>query len=265
MARANTYKPIPKPIARKKSWQERWRQLRFHAPWRKSYTTLLIAMAFITLLGYASYWGNQKMVLTTWQVDESEASELFEAQIAATMQAFEHQGFWQTRPAQIRATLLNEIPDLAEVTVRRNLPNQINIHITPREPIAIWVDKDMTYLTDNTAFFYQSTRPDLLVNTPILRMKAEELLDATMALSDVKKQYPRLYQRISEFIFEDDFLKINLLHGEQWLLQKKEPLKQIAMLVKLLENHRWKSQLWRVDIRLKQRLFLRPAPLEGAI
>ncbi|MDQ7010938.1 MAG: hypothetical protein Q9M29_03870, partial [Mariprofundaceae bacterium] len=107
--------------------------------WRKHAMRLTAAAAVLIVAGGTGIWLNQVLSVSHWDIAApDELRRPIEQQLRATSEL----DFLHSRPAVVRAALMDAIPDIAEVHVRRILPHSLSIQARARIPVALWQDTD---------------------------------------------------------------------------------------------------------------------------
>lgn len=122
------------PIVQKTKHE--WRMPRIRLPWRGLFTSALVV---------ASAFGFHKWI-NHWQIDRVHVSGEFNAWSSSSLQKYAKgmvgQGFLSADITALRERL-QTLPLIQTVTVKKQWPNHIHIHITEALPIAIWNDTQL--------------------------------------------------------------------------------------------------------------------------
>jgi len=252
--------------------------------WKQIATTSFISLVlFVGAL--SGIWSlNQSLSIKHWDIY---ASTPLKADIEHALNDMDKLDFWHSRPALLRKQLLNKIPDLADIQIQRQLPSSLVIHVTPRQAIALWFNKvglnkdggnkdgfnkntakqqGQLYLVDEHGTAYRARKHGESSDFPVLRMQQKHLVEACQWLATLKKEQPQWFARSSELFASPTGWKLNLVAGQQWQIPfGPRGLKNIAQLSNILKQPRWHAGNWRIDTRLENRWFLRPATHEGVI
>jgi len=238
--------------------------------WKKIALTSVISLVLFTG-ALSGIWSlSQSLSIKHWDIY---ATAPLKADIEHALSDMNELDFWHSRPALLRKALLNKIPDLADIQIQRQLPNSLVIHVTPRQAIALWFNKDggnkqqgQLYLVDEQGIAYRARKHGESSDLPVLRMQQKHLAAACQWLATLKKEQPQWFARSSELFASPTGWKLNLVAGQQWQIPfGPRGLKNIAQLIHILEQPRWHAGNWRIDTRLEKRWFLRPATHEGVI
>jgi len=251
MSRANRRRPPAKP--------------KQHS-WRKPIRRLATATAMLMLAGGGGLWLNGVLNITHWEIV---APDELRRPIEQQLSAIPELDFLHSRPAVVRTTLMNAIPDIAEVHVRRILPHSLFIQASARMPVALWQDADgVIRLVDMHGVAYREMRSGEMFDLPVLRLPQQQLASASALLAELRDLDGDRYAHISELASTHDGWKLYFERGQYWLIPRSstEVMKQrIKSLVALLKQPRWRSKKWRIDARMNTRWFIRPAKQEGVI
>ncbi|MCF7821320.1 MAG: hypothetical protein K9M17_02625, partial [Mariprofundaceae bacterium] len=93
---------------------------------------------------------NRTFSVSEWKIEVVESSpSSLHAEINHSLASIQANDFWSTRPVTIRNQLLQALPDLEEVYIRRNLPGSLHLHAVARSPVALWKKQEGSiYLVD---------------------------------------------------------------------------------------------------------------------
>jgi len=243
-------------------------------PWKRICLTSIssILVLGITITGLWVF--NQKLSIKHWDIY---ASPTLKKDITQALSDMETLDFWHSRPALLREILLRRIPDLADIQIQRQLPHHLIIHTTPRQAIALWLNKHTNsnnakkqsaqlFLVDEHGMAYRALRHGEFSDLPVLRMPTKNLRAACQWLAMLKKQQPQWFARSSELFAMPTGWKLNLAAGQQWQIPYgPRGLQTIERISTILKQPRWQAGNWRIDTRMEKRWFLRPAKHEGVI
>jgi len=244
----------------------------FH--WKQIALTSFVSLVVLAGILSGAWSLNQNLSIKHWNIH---AAAPLKADIEHALNNMDKLDFWHSRPALLREQLLNKVPDLAEINIQRQLPNTLVIHVTPRQAIALWLNKGevngkasneqgQLYLVDEQGIAYRARRHGESSDLPVLRMQQDHLVAACQWLATLKKEEPQWFARSSELFASHTGWKLNLIAGQQWQVPfGARGLKSILQLSSILKQPRWHSGNWRIDTRLENRWFLRPAAHEGVI
>ncbi|MDQ6968083.1 MAG: FtsQ-type POTRA domain-containing protein [Mariprofundaceae bacterium] len=242
--------------------------------WKQLGLTSFISLIVLTA-ALSGLWSlNQKLSIKHWTIY---AAAPLKADIEHALKGMKELDFWHSRPALLRTQLLDKVPDLADIQIQRQLPNRLVIHVTPRQAIALWSNKngfnkntnnkqEQLYLVDEHGIPYRARKHGEPSDLPVLRMQQNYLVAACQWLTALKKEQPQWFTRSSELFATPTGWKLNLVAGQQWHIPfGPRGLKDITQLSNILKQPRWHVGNWRIDTRLGNRWFLRPATHEGVI
>ncbi|WP_038247777.1 cell division protein FtsQ/DivIB [Ghiorsea bivora] len=232
--------------------------------WLKPLQAVLVASAVITVLGFSAIQLNQEMTVTHWQIDSPAHIKKPIALYFAHKQAFD---FWHTRAAVIQRDLTALIPDIQRIEVSRVLPDGLLIKASARKPIALWenvsakADKKVM-LVDEQGVAYRPILRGENLDLPLFRLQPDNLKVATAVLHHLRVNMPERVQALSEVIVERQDWRLNFAHGEQWLLNQESLQDDLPKVLNILSQPRWARRHWRMDARIPERWFIRPAKQE---
>jgi len=239
-----------------------------HMRVRKRIMTSAAVILVTALTGASAYGLNRYFTVSDWHVALDRPSTLpLEQMIDEQLSQMENLDFWRSRPALLRQKLLATIPDLDEVHIRRQLPHALEIHAEPRVPVALWQkEAGKIFLVDAEGHAYRQLSAHEDADLPVLRMSPEHLAAAGRSLQQLQQTMPRFFAQVSEVFATGHDWKFNFARGQQWLISAEEmagtPFHSLAA---LLDKPRWQAGNWRIDMRIENRWFLRPAGQEGVI
>jgi len=214
------------------------------------------------VMGSAVMHFNQKLSVTHWSV---EADSELQIKIEQFLEAQTDLDFWHTRAAVMQAALLTHIPDIKTLEVSRILPHDLRIKATSRSALALWENKDKpshVMLVDADAVAYRPLHRGENVDLPLLRLSQNELEQAMSLLHALRQQDINKLAHLSELIVVNQQWRLNFAHGEQWLFQQEKIEQDLKQVVAILGQPRWLQNYWRMDARMPQRWFIRPAKQE---
>lgn len=232
--------------------------------WLKPLQMIGIVSSVVALAGFVAIQFNQKMTVTYWQID---APSQIKKPIAAYFEHKEKFDFWHTRASVVQEDLMLSIPDIQDIEVNRVLPGGLLVKATARQPIALWeniteeVGKKVM-LVDERGVAYRPILRGENLDLPLLRLKAEHLAIATAVLQHLSVNMPQRAQALSEVIVERHDWRLNFAHGEQWQFNQESLQDDLYKVLTILSQPRWARGHWRMDARISERWFIRPAKQE---
>lgn len=227
-----------------------------------------MAIMAVLLLGSSVYGLNRYFTVSEWSIALDRPTHLpIEQMIGTELEQMPHLDFWHSRPALLREQLLANIPDLASVQIRRALPHALEIHATARVPVALWQQEaGKILLVDAHGHAYRQLDTHEDADLPVLRMSREHLAAAGRSLQRMQQSMPRFFAEVSEVFATGHDWKFNFSRGQQWLVSAEEMERNpFSSLSALFDKPRWQAGQWRIDMRIENRWFLRPARQEGVI
>ncbi len=232
--------------------------------WFKPLQVVLIASTVIAVLGFSTMKLNQEMTVTYWKIDSPEHIKKPISVYFANKESFD---FWHTRAAVIQRDLTALIPDIQRIEVSRILPDGLLIKATARQPIALWenvaakTDK-VVMLVDEQGVAYRPILRGEQLDLPLFRLDASRLKTATAVLHHLSVNMPERAQALSEVIVERQAWRLNFARGEQWQLNQASLQDDLPKVLSILSQPRWARGHWRMDARIPERWFIRPAKQE---
>lgn len=255
MSRSNTRQPSSV------SWKLRFEQAcSTGSQWAMPLFSVVVLVAMGVLL-------NDWFRVTQWEVQaEPVLKDQIQQVLKSTDDGLSRRDFIHSSPSQIQQLLLNRIPDIASADVRRQLPNRLLIVAQEKQSIALWQkSSESIYLVDERGTPYREVRPFESFDLPLLRIRKDELVGAARLMVALK-QMPEWYAKASEVFAEFSGWKINFHEQQQWRLPfgqgAEDDLKQLARMLKKTD---WSKQAWRINTRMGERWFFRPARQGGLV
>ena len=92
-----------------------------------------------------------------------------------------------------------------------------------------------------------------------------ELTKAAALLTHLKGLSHGLFAHLSEMDAIDGAWKLYFDHGESWVIPQHGAIRRVDRLVALIEQPRWRKDAWRIDARMDNRWFIRPASSKEVI
>ena len=167
--------------------------------------------------------------------------------------------FVHTFPPLMRRRLLAAIPELADVRISRSMRGTLEITAVPRRAVANWVGPEGHMLlidADGTAYPGTERVAPIL---PMLRVPEAELAKAGALLAHLAGLSPERFAQLSEMVALDGAWKLYFDRGESWVIPQHGAIRRVDRLYALMSEPRWHKDAWRVDARMDDRWFIRPA------
>ena len=223
---------------------------------------MLRTAGFIGLVAAASAAGawslaslNTALSVTSWHVD---APRSLRAAIQAQLKG-QSMDFVHTFPPLMRRRLLAAIPELSDVRITRRMSGVLEITAVPRQPVANWVGPaGHMLLVDANGTAYPGTERVAPI-LPMLRVPAAELAKASALLGHLAGLSRNKYAHLSEMVAIDGAWKLYFDRGESWVIPQHGATDRVDRLYALMAEPRWHKDAWRVDARMDNRWFIRPA------
>ncbi|MDQ6989326.1 MAG: hypothetical protein Q9M19_05535 [Mariprofundaceae bacterium] len=229
-----------------------------YRPWLQPMLWSLVVLVVIL-----SMWRlNQALAVSQWEI---QAEQGLKQQIDDFLSQQEHMDFWSSRASVLQTQLFAAIPDIQDVEVRRVLPDGLFVQAVGRVPLALWTDSQgqAVMLLDYKANAYRALKAGEAVDLPVMRLPKADLQHALKLLRLLQVDEKRM-SALSEVIVEGQRWRLNFGHGEQWQLHVSNLEQDLQRIMHILEQSRWNSAYWRMDARIPQRWFIRPA-MQGVI
>jgi len=226
---------------------------------------LCVVVAGLTLVLGCGWWLNQALSVEVWTIRG--VPEGLETAIDTEINTMETRDFIHVWPSGLRHILLTRLPDLADVSVARRLPDRLEIIARERMPVALWQGPDgKVLLVDRKTVPYRALRRGEQLDLPLLRMSHESLGDAVKILLTMKRENTYRYEHLSELIGKDGSWRFNFERGQSWLLPRGNAGGQrMQDVIALMQQKRWRGGDWRIDARLPTRWFIRKSKMGGVV
>jgi len=231
---------------------------------RKLAAALLAPVLSMSGLMAGAWWLNDALRVQQWHVrGDAAVRPMSEAALQRMLAG--HNDLWHTWPSRLRASLLAELPDLADAQVSRRLDGVLEVRVVARKPVVLWWRDDAVWLVDAEGHAYRPLRKGEWPDLPLLRMPEERLVRAIALLAQIQRAMPGRLARISEVHAEAEGWKIIMSRGEMWLLPEQGAARRLRRLAEVLSRPRWRQRHFRVDARDDRRWYLRLAKQQGVI
>jgi cell division septal protein FtsQ len=221
-----------------------------------------VAMGLVVAAISFGVWKlNTQCSVSYWDI---EAAPHVQKQIQAYLEKQKDLDYWHTRASVLQSGLIAHIPDIAHIQINRILPDGLLVQAIARQPMALWKDEQaqVVKLVDEKGVAYRALKRGEMVDLPVLRVSKEALPQAVKLLQALNKYNVRKWLGLSELILADDGWRLNFSHGEQWKVAKNHLEKNLIQVINVLDAPRWAKGHWRIDARIPERWFIRPAKQE---
>jgi len=243
----------------------RRRQKKPHSMDRRRLAHTLAISGVVAVVTSAGGWGllslNRALSVDSWRI---EAPASLRAVIATRLQQ-QPMDFCHTFPPLLRHKLMAAIPALADVRISRSIGGSLDIQAIPRQAVANWLDpQGKMQMVDGRGLAYAGTGAPLPI-LPMLRLPAGQLTKAAALLTHLKGLSHGLFAHLSEVDAIGGAWKLYFDHGESWVIPQHGAIRRVDRLVALIEQPRWRKDAWRIDARMDNRWFIRPASSKEVI
>lgn len=241
-------KPVVKAVKRPRQWLQ---------PMLRG----VVIFSALVLCGVGVWKLNEQLSVSYWDID---AAPHVQAQIEAYLEQQPNKDYWHTRAATLQQALITQVPDIAQLQVGRILPDGLLIKAQARIPMALWKDEQtqQVMLIDETGTAYRALKRGESIDLPVLRVKAKQLQEASHILRVLNQYDMRTLLSLSELIADADAWRLNFSRGEQWYIDTTSLEYDITQIINIMSKPRWQHGYWRVDARISERWFIRPAKQE---
>ncbi len=230
--------------------------------WLKPVAQTMMAALGITGLVFGALHMNDELAVKHWKI---QANTQLKPQIEKYLASRQQLDFWHTRASVMQEMLLAEIPDIKTLEVRRILPNDLLVKAEARKPMALWesmAGQPKVMIIDETALAYRALKRGENLDLPILRLNQEHIVQATGLLHALHKQDASKLLSLSEVVVAEQQWRMNFAYGEQWQMNQDNIEQDMKLVMQLLAKPQWARGHWRMDARIPQRWFIRPAKQE---
>ncbi len=221
---------------------------------------LVVGIAVVT--AGAGVWKlNQTLSISYWNID---ADTHLKTQIEAYLLKKKGASFWQTRASLVHDELVAQVPDIQYIKVSRILPDGLLIQAQARTPMALWKDEQVgqVMLVDEYGVPYRALQRGETLDLPFLRVAKGKIEAGIQVLLTLNKYDVRRLLRLSEVIASEQGWRLNFAKGEQWQIKASNMDIQVTQIINILDMPRWSKGHWRIDARMSERWFIRPARQE---
>ncbi|MDQ6990480.1 MAG: cell division protein FtsQ/DivIB [Mariprofundaceae bacterium] len=234
---------------------------RWQVKWKQSLVRISAILLSLILLFVGGRALNQILTVTHWHSD-APSSMAKKIDMVLSTQVLD---FWHSRSIRIEQKLLQDIPDLAAVTVQRDLPNGLNIQVRLRQPIGLWEnDRGVVSLVDEQGEVYRALKQGENVDLPMLRMPKKYLKKVSKILNILHSSSSKWFALNSEILTDSLGWKMNFNHGQQWLLPfGVKAVHNVALLSQIVEEYQWSERQWHINTRMSHHWFLREIKHKG--
>jgi len=250
-----------KPIGNTRRSKQAVKPVRKPMRWVKPMLQGLAVSSAVVIAGFGVWKLNEKLSISYWDI---EAASHIKPQIQAYLAKQQDLDFWHTRADVLHDELLLEVPDIQTLQVQRILPDGLLVKAKARTPMALWKDeqKQMVMLVDAFGYAYRALHRGEASDLPLLRVQADELPQATKLLLALNQFDVRKLMQLSEVIVSDSGWHLNFAKGEQWNINPSNLEQHVTQIINVLGLPRWAKGHWRIDTRIPERWFIRPAKQE---
>ncbi|HXH72041.1 MAG TPA: cell division protein FtsQ/DivIB [Mariprofundaceae bacterium] len=209
------------------------------------------------------WWLNGAMRIESWSIEGPKALQVaIGQQLELRKEQLDLIHAW---PSCLHDDLLAAIPDLADVSIARQLPNHLQMVAVARRPMALWQDGDQVWLVDDQATAYRKLAASESPDLPLLRVPQTDLAASVELLAGLQTADAGKLAELSEVRTDGSDWRLYFDRGELWMLPQEHDDRLLARLNGILNSPRWKNGTWRVDARASTRWYLRPAAQGGVI
>lgn len=185
------------------------------------------------------------------------------AEILAASGLAQGQPMLDVSPEAVRARL-EALPWVEQASVQRRFPGHVHLVIEERTPFAIWQNRGRFALIDRQGRMIVRDAVERFAALPLV--VGEGAASEAATLLGVLAMYPEVKQRVTAAVrVNQRRWNLRLVSGADVLLPEGHEAAALERLVALHhENQVLDRQLVAVDLRLPDRMVLRPAPGEPA-
>lgn len=264
--RAGQYKQASQKRASRKLRKEFSRSAKF-ITYGSGLGLLLIAVGWIFASGTATLWKNE--ITTAFYQQTGKAgftlnNVYLSGHHKLSKQAILHHSRLRYGEPVLDVSLpklqerLEALPQLREVTIRRQLPGDIHIHLTERYPVALWQKGEELHLVDEEGVLMGDGNAIKHNHLPLLvGAKAPQNFQSLLALLNAS---PKIKAQFDSAVFVGDRRwNLWLTSGIEVKLPEENSVEALAQLEGLQANEPLKgSDISSIDLRVPERMFIRP-------
>jgi hypothetical protein len=167
----------------------------------------------------------EKIIVTGEEkVSTEEIKQFIEEKLGGKILFFPTKSTFSVNLDEIRKNILNNFPQIAEVEIKRGLPDALNVLVVERLGLVIWCQQESCFLLDNEGVIFEEALPEIdlikIINQqsimpPFLGDKVIEKDSLSKIFNVASELETNLKIPIKEFIiaFED---KLIVLTEEGW-------------------------------------------------
>ncbi|MDX8382192.1 MAG: hypothetical protein R8M14_08805 [Ghiorsea sp.] len=229
--------------------------------WFKPMLEVLVASVALMVCGFGVLKLNETCSVTYWDI---QADKNIKPQIEKYLSARTDLDFWHTRAIVLQDGLRSQVPDIQRLQISRVLPDGLLVQAVARQPMALWKDEasQEVMLIDEKGVAYRTLLPGETFDLPMLRVKENELSESVDMLLALQKYDEQKWMRLSEMIVAEQGWRLNFAKGEQWNITSNDWQDNLIKVIQILDMPRWANGNWKLDTRVPERWFIRPAKRE---
>src|SRR4030042_2386078 len=213
---------------------------------------LIIGAIFYFLFFSATFQVKQVIINGENKVSKEKIEASAEKKIENKILFLKTKSIFLINTADIKSDILDSFPQIAEVKIKREIPNTIDINVIERSSSAVWCKKENCFLVDDKGVIFERVEPEAEENLPKIIDEqdknsfnlGEKIIEENILKSilDIKKQFGNNNYGIN---IENFFIliaeRLNLKAEESW-----------EIYFNLTEDINW--QLIKLDSVLKEEI-----------
>jgi len=264
--RAGHYKRASKQRASRKRRQELSRSAKF-ITYASGFGVFFILIGWIIMSGTATSWKNQ--LVTAFYDQTGEAGfELTNVYLSGhdklSKQAILHHSKLRHGAPILDISLtkiqdkLEKLPQIRNVTVTRQLPDKMHIHIAERYPVALWQKGEELHLIDDEGVLMGAG--DAIKHNHLPLLVGEDAPKHLQPLMALLESAPAIKEQFDSAVFVGKRRwNLWLTNGIEIKLPEEHSETALAQLETLHQAHPLKgSDINSIDLRIPERMFIRP-------
>ena len=250
-----------KPVGNTRRTRKVVKPVRKPITWFKPLVQGLAVSMVVIVAGFGVWELNKSLSVSYWDID---ADAHLKTQIESYLAEKKGAPFWQTRASVLRDELVAQIPDIQHIKVSRILPDGLLVQAQARIPMALWKGEQakQVMLIDEKGVPYRALKRGETLDLPFLRVHQDDLKNSTQMLLALNKYDVRKLLNLSELIVSEQGWRLNFAKGEQWQVKSTNIDYHVTQIMNILDMPRWSKGHWRIDARIPERWFIRPAKQE---
>lgn len=125
------------------------------------FLVLAILVAVFYLVYFFSFFQVKKITIVSEEnIPKQNISLIIEKELNKQVLFFRTRSIFLINSNEIKKEILNNFPEVFEVTVERRLPSTLNVSLIQRQEIAVWYQYDERFLLDDEGIIFEEIAED---------------------------------------------------------------------------------------------------------